>query len=80
MCLFMTKHDLTLSEYIASVRENNSFIPMERVIDYAKQISSGLAFLHTHQIVHRDIKVRSDRSLIFLLVQRRAYLHAYWCT
>ena len=47
-----------LRQLILEARQEDTFIPEEQVLDWAKQIASALKYLHNqdHPILHRDIK------------------------
>lgn len=47
-----------LREIMMEARQQGTFIPEEKVLDWASQLSSALNYLHTqeHPILHRDIK------------------------
>ncbi|XP_044732924.1 mitogen-activated protein kinase kinase kinase 13 isoform X2 [Chrysoperla carnea] len=42
----------TLYDYL----KNGESIPPVRLVSWAKQIASGMHYLHTHKIIHRDLK------------------------
>jgi eukaryotic-like serine/threonine-protein kinase len=41
---------------LASRIEQKKFMPVEKIIDYAKQICRGLRYAHGMNVIHRDIK------------------------
>lgn len=47
-----------LRQLILEARQEETFLPEDQVLDWAKQIASALKFLHNqeHPILHRDIK------------------------
>ena len=47
-----------LREIMMEARQQSTFIPEEKVLDWAGQLASALKYLHTqeHPILHRDIK------------------------
>ncbi len=47
-----------LRQLIMEARQNKTFIPEEKVLDWAKQIANALKYLHSQEnpILHRDIK------------------------
>lgn len=38
------------------LRNQNEIITPARVVDWSKQIASGMHYLHAHKIIHRDLK------------------------
>ena len=59
ICLFMTRYDCTLQTIIRKRRENQNYFSLEQICFIANKVLEGIRFLHQHQIIHRDIKVRT---------------------
>jgi len=59
ICLFMTRYDSTLQSIIRKRRESQSYFTFSQICFIGSQILEGIAFLHKHQIIHRDIKTEN---------------------
>ena len=46
----------SLEDYLNSMKENNSFIPIEDIRKIAKQLLLGINYIHKKNIVHRDLR------------------------
>src|SRR3990167_4155180 len=57
LCLFMTRHSHTLQNIIHRKRDLKQPFSQPELCSVAYKIISGIEFLHTQQILHRDIKV-----------------------
>ena len=65
LCLFMQLYSGTLREYLDSQRVNNNYLNYQTLSTMALEIVHGIQFLHSHGVIHRDIKVLF--SLFFFL-------------
>ena len=45
------------------LRDGTDKVPPKRLIDWSKQVASGMKYLHDHRIIHRDLK--PDNVLVF---------------
>jgi serine/threonine protein kinase len=57
MCLFVTRYSCSLRKHIQKLAAAGKRFTVQQVCRIAHQIASGLAALHSHSILHRDIKV-----------------------
>lgn len=57
-CIVMEYCSLgNLYSFIEESRTNqNNFIKPDKMMNWAKQIASGMSYLHTNKIIHRDLK------------------------
>ena len=67
LCLFMQLYSGTLREYLDNRRKLNQLLPVEAISKMALEIASGIQFLHSHGVIHRDIKVFFFFSYFFFL-------------
>jgi hypothetical protein len=57
LCLFMQLYSGTLRQYLDDRRQENQMLPADLVARLALEAATGLQFLHSHGVIHRDIKV-----------------------
>lgn len=41
---------------LQSVLKSEPYLPPVRLVAWAKQLASGMQYLHGHKIIHRDLK------------------------
>ncbi|KAG2374304.1 hypothetical protein C9374_010874 [Naegleria lovaniensis] len=46
----------SLYDFMVKVKKKNIYLTLRRVSDYALQIAQGMEFLHSHSIMHRNLK------------------------
>jgi len=59
LCLFMTRHSSTLQEKIHTRYEKNEDFSENSIRSIGCKIISGIKFLHSNHIIHRDIKTEN---------------------
>jgi serine/threonine protein kinase len=62
IALFTTRHSGTLRGYIESLSQRSSRFTPKEAASIASQIASGLSFLHSHSLLHRDLKVHAEAA------------------
>ena len=66
-CLFMSRYSGTLRGDIDKRKKESEYLKLRNLIRIAHEIANGLTFLHSQNIIHRDMK--SDN--IFIIVNRQ---------
>eukprot|EP01095_Lingulamoeba_sp_RSL-Kostka_P000593 TRINITY_DN1086_c0_g1_i1.p1 TRINITY_DN1086_c0_g1~~TRINITY_DN1086_c0_g1_i1.p1 ORF type:complete len:777 (+),score=195.33 TRINITY_DN1086_c0_g1_i1:63-2333(+) len=62
--LFMTKYNCSLKSYLQQIKSENKKLTKDQIFSYSLSILKGISFLHTNNIIHRDLK--SDNVFILL--------------
>lgn len=73
--LYKEKRLNLVTEFVAGgtlkglLHDSNELLPWEQRVSFAKDIASGMAYLHSKSIIHRDLNsnnclVREDRSVV----------------
>ena len=57
LCLFMQLYSGTLREFLDIQRKSNTILPPHTITSMALEVAYGVQFLHSHGVIHRDIKV-----------------------
>eukprot|EP00339_Tiarina_fusa_P006170 CAMPEP_0117013084 /NCGR_PEP_ID=MMETSP0472-20121206/10864_1 /TAXON_ID=693140 ORGANISM="Tiarina fusus, Strain LIS" /NCGR_SAMPLE_ID=MMETSP0472 /ASSEMBLY_ACC=CAM_ASM_000603 /LENGTH=261 /DNA_ID=CAMNT_0004716299 /DNA_START=104 /DNA_END=886 /DNA_ORIENTATION=+ len=65
--LFMTQYDCSLGHYIREVKEKQERVPVKTLYRILLDIIRGIEFLHSQNIMHRDLKSEN----IFILYGER---------
>ena len=56
-CLFMSRYSGTLRGEIDRRKKEKQYLPLRSIIKLSHEVANGLTFLHSQNIIHRDLKV-----------------------